>query len=74
MTSRRAGPTIDRLLDDPMTRAVMQADHVDPTTIRSMLHSMAARLQTVPGAAVPARPALPRASVIFDRCTAAYWP
>ena len=48
MAPRYAAHTIDSLLDDPMTRAVMQADRLDPATVRAMLHSMAARLRSTP--------------------------
>lgn len=73
MTSRYAGQTIDGLLNDPMTRAVMRADHLDPATVRAMLHSMAQRLQAVQHATGPARPAARRTSVTFDRRVAC-WP
>jgi hypothetical protein len=33
--------TIDELLDDPLTLAVMQADRVDPSELRAMLHALA---------------------------------
>jgi hypothetical protein len=33
--------TIDALLDDPLTRAVMRADRVDPSELRAMLHALA---------------------------------
>ncbi len=73
MTSRYAGQTIDGLLNDPMTQAVMQADHLDPATVRAMLHSMAQRLRTLPHATAPARPAALRTSGTFGRRTAC-WP
>ena len=37
--------TIDQLLNDPMTLAVMQADHVDPAALKAMLVRTAARLR-----------------------------
>jgi len=73
MTSRYAGQTIDGLLNDPMTRAVMRADHLDPAMVRAMLHSMAKRLQTLPHATGPARSAAPRTSGTFNRRMAC-WP
>jgi hypothetical protein len=33
--------TIDELLSDPVTRAVMKADRVDPLALAAMLRSMA---------------------------------
>jgi hypothetical protein len=33
--------TIDELLDDPLTLAVMQADRVDPSELRAMLRALA---------------------------------
>jgi len=71
MTSRYAGQTIDGLLNDPMTRAVMQADHLDPATVRAMLRSMAERLQAKSHATAPARLGAP--SGTFNRRVAC-WP
>ena len=36
--------TIDDLLRDPMTQAIMQADGVDPSELETMLRVLAARL------------------------------
>jgi hypothetical protein len=36
-----AEPTIHDLLSDPLTQTVMQADGVDPRTLRRMLESVA---------------------------------
>jgi hypothetical protein len=33
--------TIDELLDDPLTRTIMQADRVDPSELRAMLLALA---------------------------------
>jgi hypothetical protein len=41
MTTSRADPTIDELLDDPLTRAVMRADRVDPRELEAMLRALA---------------------------------
>jgi hypothetical protein len=38
-------PTIDDLLSDPIVRAVMAADDVDPDKLRDLLRSVAERLQ-----------------------------
>ncbi|HKU94550.1 MAG TPA: hypothetical protein VJR58_04705 [Vineibacter sp.] len=65
MTSRYAGQTIDGLLNDPMTQAVMQADHVDPATVRAMLRGIAARLRTTPQDTAAARSTGTRASATF---------
>jgi hypothetical protein len=36
-------PTIGELLTDPLTRALMKADHVDPQALEQMLHSVTER-------------------------------
>jgi hypothetical protein len=41
MTSSRDDPTLDELLGDPMTQAIMNADRVDPATLKVMLRSVA---------------------------------
>ena len=41
MTPCRDEPTLDELLGDPMTRAIMKADRVDPPTLEVMLRSLA---------------------------------
>jgi hypothetical protein len=41
MTVSRDNPTIDELLCDPVTRAVMKADRVDPSALEAMLRSVA---------------------------------
>jgi hypothetical protein len=33
-------PTLDELLGDPMTRAIMSADRVDPLKLEAMLRSL----------------------------------
>jgi hypothetical protein len=43
-------PTLVELLNDPVTRAVMQADGVNPWKLEEMLHGVA-RLRRVPGRA-----------------------
>ena len=37
-------PTIDDLLRDPMTQAIIRADGVDPTEFEALLRALAARL------------------------------
>jgi hypothetical protein len=37
--------TLTELLDDPMTRAVMAADRVDPAALKAVLSAVARRLQ-----------------------------
>jgi len=37
--------TIDELLSDPVTRAVMKADRVDPLALEAMLRSMAGTIE-----------------------------
>jgi hypothetical protein len=43
MTMSRDELTIEELLGDPVTRAVMAADRVDPSELETMLRSMALR-------------------------------
>jgi hypothetical protein len=43
-------PTLDELLGDPMTQAVMTADRVDPPALAAMLRSMAREIAGRPGA------------------------
>jgi hypothetical protein len=38
-------PSIDELLADPLIRALMTADDVDPDELRALLRSAAERLQ-----------------------------
>jgi hypothetical protein len=38
-------PTIGELMADPLTHALMKADHVDAQDFERMLHSVAGRLQ-----------------------------
>lgn len=40
MTARCTPMTLDALLADPVTQAVMKADHVDPAALRTMLRSV----------------------------------
>jgi hypothetical protein len=40
-----AEPSIDDLLSDPLVRAFMAADSVDPEELRALLRSIAERLQ-----------------------------
>ena len=40
-----AEPSIDDLLNDPIVRAVMAADGVEPEELRALLRSVAERLQ-----------------------------
>jgi hypothetical protein len=37
--------TLTALLDDPMTRAVMAADRVDPAALKAVLSAVARKLQ-----------------------------
>lgn len=59
-TSYRASPpvlTFPAILDDPMVRTLMQADHVDPRELRSDLSKIAATI-TVRADTKKARPQL----------------
>jgi hypothetical protein len=37
--------TLDDLLDDPMTQAVMRADRIEPAAVRGMLLAMAGKIE-----------------------------
>jgi hypothetical protein len=50
--------SIDDLLGDPMTHAIMQADRVDPAELEALLRALAAR--AAPGAGRSSRDALDR--------------
>ncbi len=54
MASQCNDLTIDQLLDDPMTLAVMRADGVDPISFKAMLAGQAARLRHAKGAVMTA--------------------
>jgi hypothetical protein len=41
MTPPRDEPTLDELLGDPMTQAIMNADRVDPPALAAMLRTLA---------------------------------
>jgi hypothetical protein len=41
MTTTYEDLTIDDLLGDPMTQAIMQADRVDPSELKAMLRALA---------------------------------
>ena len=41
MTKFHDNPTLDELLGDPMTQALMNADRVDPLALAAMLRSVA---------------------------------
>jgi hypothetical protein len=44
MTTSRLDLTLDDLLGDPMTHAVMKADRVDPSELEAMLRALAPRI------------------------------
>jgi hypothetical protein len=44
MTASRNDLTIDDLLDDPLTHAIMKADCVDPSELEAMLRALAPRI------------------------------
>jgi hypothetical protein len=48
MSSRRKDLTIDQLLNDPVTLAVMEADKVNPDALKAMLRTLASRLKGTP--------------------------
>jgi hypothetical protein len=44
MPTSRNDPTLDDLLGDPVTHAIMRADRVDPRELEAMLRALALRL------------------------------
>jgi hypothetical protein len=54
MASKSNDLTIDQLLNDPVTIALMQADRVDPDALQAMLRGVAARLHREGDVAKPA--------------------
>jgi hypothetical protein len=53
MASHSIDMTVDQLLNDPMTIAVMRADGVDPVSFKAMLAGQAARLRQAMGTPAP---------------------
>lgn len=49
--------TVDQLLNDPVTLAVMRADRIDPASFRAMLAGQARRLREAKAAAADTLPA-----------------
>jgi hypothetical protein len=81
MTSQCNDLSIDQLLDDPMTLAVMRADGVDPISFKAMLAGQIARLRNSSGAArlvaaadtafsITRAPAYSAAGSSYDSCRA----
>jgi selenocysteine-specific translation elongation factor len=81
MASRRNDLTIDQLLQDPVTLAVMKADQVDAAALEAMLRRLAARLAVPPqsaaklhagrpAAAFPVSSAPADTGAAFDQCGA----
>lgn len=51
MASFHQNLTVDQLLNDPVTLAVMRADRIDPASFRAMLAGQARRLREAEAAA-----------------------
>jgi hypothetical protein len=49
MTTPRDELTIDDLLRDPLTHAIMKADRVDPSELEAMLRALATRIAHLAG-------------------------
>jgi len=49
MTTFRDELTIDDLLGDPLTQAIMKADRVDPSELKAMMRAMAAWIARLAG-------------------------
>jgi hypothetical protein len=54
MTRFHDDPTLDELLGDPITQAIMQADRVDPPKLEAMLRSLAREVAGRSGASATA--------------------
>jgi hypothetical protein len=54
MTNLHDNPTLDELLGDPITQAVMHADRVDPPKLAAMLRSLAREIAGRSGASATA--------------------
>jgi hypothetical protein len=65
MTTFRGEPTIDDLLGDPLTDAIMKADRVDPSELEAMLRALTARIARL--ASRSNGDALDAEGVTFDR-------
>lgn len=69
MASHRKELTLDQLLDDPLIRAVMRADRVDPVRLRATLARQTASLGESQRALAAAAPSMARA--LASACAAA---
>jgi hypothetical protein len=49
MTTFRDELTLDDLLGDPLTQAIMKADHIDPSELEVMVRALAARIARLAG-------------------------
>jgi hypothetical protein len=65
MTKFHDDPALDELLGDPMTRAIMRADRVDPLKLEAMLRSLAREIAGRSGASPTAL--VEAEGVRFDR-------
>jgi hypothetical protein len=65
MTTSRDELTIDDLLGDPLTDAIMKADRVDPSELEAMLRALASRIARLAGRSNG--DALDAEGVTFDR-------
>jgi hypothetical protein len=68
MTKFHDNPTLDELLGDPITQAIMQADRVDPPKLEAMLRSLAREIAGRSG--VSATALVEAGSARFDRSAA----
>lgn len=72
MTHYRLEPTIDEIMGDPMVRALMKADRVEPEQFEHRLRRMAGDGSRLAGDRIESRSAgrfLPRLSAALDlRC------
>jgi hypothetical protein len=68
MTKFHDNPTLDELLGDPITQAIMHADRVDPPKLEAMLRSLAREIAGRSG--VSATALVEAESARFDRSAA----
>jgi hypothetical protein len=65
MSPRCEEMTIDQLMNDPMTLAVMNADRVNPTSLKEALSAIDRRLRDIPLSAASPSPLFKSADFIW---------
>jgi len=62
-------PTLEQLLEDPLTQAVMRADRINPHAVRRMLASVSLDLES----RAPSNQELSWQAAAFERGNVAQW-